>query len=646
MVQMTAITTYANAVLDKARKSAYLVQQRGIWKPVAAGTAGFFLSAASLGSRAMPITLGLLCAAPPGAYALAIALGGCLGYLLFWGESQGVAWMAAGLLAVALAGGRPIAQRQKLLLPSIASLVVSASGVFFLYFFWDDTSIPIYLLRVVLSAVATGVYRAIRADRTGAAGWLSCGFGSLALAQVVPVRYLGLGYLAAGFLGVRCSFPAVAMTGLGLDLAQITAIPMTGVLCLSFCLRLIPRQPRWLGWTAPGVTFLAVCAASGRLDLLPLPGLLLGGLIGQYLPGNGLTTGVLRRKGIVGVAQVRLEKAALTLQKMEHALLMTPEPELDRRALLRQAADSSCDTCPERRSCKARHLISGLPPEILEQPGLQTGDLPPGCKKSGRLLAELRRGQEQLRRMKGDRSRLRSYQTALQEQYIFLSDYLRGLSDDLCATDSHRENRFRPEIGISTRALEETCGDRCVYFEGGKNLGYLLLCDGMGTGEGAAGESRAALDLIRQMLEGGFSPVAALRSFNSLCALRCAGGSAAVDLLEIDLHSGKGVLYKWGAGPSYQIVSGQLRKIGTAGPPPGLSQQARETVDRLSLCGGEALIMLSDGAGAEGLVRPQWTAPEVSPGELAAWILEQGAPREDDATVAVVRLIPLCPDTQ
>ena len=51
------------------------------------------------------------------------------------------------------------------------------------------------------------------------------------------------------------------------------------------------------------------------------------------------------------------------------------------------------------------------------------------------------------------------------------------------------------------------------------------------------------------------------------------------------------------------------------------------------------LILLSDGAGEDKLLRTQWTAPEPSPGELAAALVEQGAEEGDDATVAVVRLI-------
>ena len=279
-----------------------------------------------------------------------------------------------------------------------------------------------------------------------------------------------------------------------------------------------------------------------------------------------------------------------------------------------------------------------LSEKLLEQPGLGEDDLPRGCKKPGRLLVELRRGQEQLRRMKGDRRRLESYQCAARDQYGFLADFLQSLSEELGERREYRPPRFQPEVAMSTRSHREENGDKCIWFPGTGNDYYVLLCDGMGTGAGAAKESREAAELLERLLRSGFPAEYALRSLNSLAVLRELGGCTTVDLVRLQLDTGRGTLYKWGAASSYLLKNGQLRKIGTASPPPGLSVHARETVDRLSLGGGEVLILLSDGAGEDMLLRTPWTAPEPSPGALAAAILERGALEGDDATVAVVRL--------
>ena len=86
---------------------------------------GFLLSAASLGGHPQPFALGLVCAGY-GWSATLMALGGCLGYLLFWGSAgyPGVLWMVAGLGLSWLPGSR-----QGLLLPLGASLIVAVTGL-------------------------------------------------------------------------------------------------------------------------------------------------------------------------------------------------------------------------------------------------------------------------------------------------------------------------------------------------------------------------------------------------------------------------------------------------------------------------------------------------------------------------------------
>ena len=597
---------------------------------------GFVLAAGSLAGTWQPLALGLVCGGRGGAGAAAAALGGALGYLWFWGRGawQAVLWLAAGLAVSLLLGDRGISSRQKLLLPACAAVIVAGGGVLFLFRYSDETPVPVYLLRVGLSLASTLVFRAFLERRGSWADWLAQGLMVLALGQIA-VLGVNLGCAAAGYLGSQGALASAALAGLGLDLAMPGRVGMTQVLCLGFCLRLIPGKPRWMDACAPAVAYGVVMAMEGRLDLAPVPGLLAGGLLRFALPGLGKLEPK-RRRGETAVAQLRLEQMAMALRHMEQSLLLTAPVRPDREAVLDRARCAACDTCPERRGCKGR--MEPMNVELLEQPGLGEEDLPRGCKKSGRLLYELRRGQEQLRRMKGDRRRLESYQCAARDQYAFLADFLQNLSEELGRKKDFHPPKFQPEVAMSTRSHREENGDQCVWFAGTGNDYYILLCDGMGTGAGAAQESREAAQLLKQLLQSGFPAEYALRSLNALAVLRELGGCTTVDLVRIQLDTGRGTIYKWGAAASYLLKNGQLRKIGTAGPPPGLSQQARETVDRLSLGGGEVLILLSDGAGEDILLRSAWTAPEPSPGEMAAAIVEHGAQEGDDATVAVVRL--------
>ena len=612
---------------ERGRKAAGL----GLWFG-----GGFVLAAAAVEHSFQPLALGLLCAGPGGWSAAAAALGAALGYLWFWGTGavQALLWLGAGLALSLSIGDRGITRRQELLLPACASVIVAGGGVFWLFRYGDDTPIPIYLTRVALALASTLIFRAFLDRRGSWADWLAQALLVLSLSRIA-LPGVNLGDAAAGYFAAQGSLASAALAGLGLDLARPGAFGMTGVMCLAFCLRLIPGRPRWMDAAAPVLAYGAVMALGGRFDLAPVPGLLLGGVVRLSLPGLGKLE-PRRRRGDAAVAQLRLEQMAISLRHMEQSLLLTAPVGPDRGAVLDRAQRASCDFCPERRGCRGR--LEELSEDLLEQPGLGEEDLPRGCKKPGRLLGELRRGQEQLRRMKGDRRRLESYQCAARDQYAFLADFLQNLSEELTARAEQKPHRFIPEVAMSTKSHREENGDKCLWFPGTGSDYYVLLCDGMGTGAGAARESREAAELLKGLLQAGFPAEYALRSLNSLAVLRELGGCTTVDLLRLQLDTGRGTLYKWGAAGSYLLKNGQLRKIGTASPPPGLSVQARETVDRLSLSGGEVLILLSDGAGEDMLLRTTWTAPEPSPGGLAATLVEHGAEEGDDATVAVVRL--------
>ena len=163
----------------------------------------------------------------------------------------------------------------------------------------------------------------------------------------------------------------------------------------------------------------------------------------------------------------------------------------------------------------------------------------------------------------------------------------------------------------------------------------------MGTGLGAYMEGQEAARMLRQLLTAGFPAEYALRSANSLLTLSGKAGAVTVDLAEIRLDTGRVTIYKWGAAPSWVLRGTGAEKIGTAGPPPGLSvTEARETVERLSLRRGETLILFSDGVDAPGALRREGVSSQASAGELAARLLPAAGEVGDDATVAVVRLSP------
>ena len=604
--------------------------------------AGFVFSAASLANHPMPLGMSILFAFS-GWGTVVTALGSALGYLVFWGSSgyQGLLWIGGALLAKTVFANRY--QGLLLLYCALSALIISAGGVMFQTRMGDTTPVGIYLLRVGLGTAATALGMRAVQGRNPVLEWFISGLAVLSLGQIMPIPYLGLGFVAGGMLAAAGAFPAAALAGVALDLAQITPVPMTAVLCGGYLVRLIPNCHRAFRYTAPVCVYFLVMALCKQWDIYPVAGLLLGTVLGCHLPTGRVLP---HRRGETGGAQVKLELVAGVLSQTEQILLEAPEPVIDEIALVTRAAERACGGCPCRKTCKDSARLIQVASPVLHKPLLSPEELPLACRKSNRFLAELHRSQEHLRSIRADQQRQMEYRSAVVQQYRFLSEYLQDLSDLLGRRISQTNARFEPEVLIFGNRPEEENGDRVSMFAGTMCRYYVLLCDGMGTGMGAVQEGNAAVDILRRLLVAGYPAEHALRSLNSICALRERAGAVTVDLLEIQLDTGKATLYKWGAPAAYLVTRLGAEKIGIAGPPPGLSvTDYRETADKLSLRRGETLILVSDGIGEEEALHCCLRLAGQSPGELANALLDRGKDAgEDDATVITVRLNPVFPE--
>ena len=589
---------------------------------------GFVLSAAALMEGPQPLAVGLA-AALTGWRCLAAGLGAMLGYRVFWGQAgfQGMVWTLGGILCALLLGKREDVQDQPLLIPALCALVLSASGVGFQLLGETDTTLPVYLVRVVLAGASALLFARVARRGDTLMDWIAEGTAVLALSRVLPVPWLNLGTVAAGVLAVGGAFPAAALAGMGLDLARVTAVPMTAVLCAAYLTRMIPGKHRLWRGAAPAAGGILVMGLCGVWDASLLPGLFAGGALGLLMPPR---VQLHHRRGETGLAQVRLELSARILQETRNRLLEPRASPVDEGAVLEKAIQNACGSCSARSNCTVR--------EKLTVSALQHSmDTP--CRKPGRLLPELHRGQERLRQLRSDRQRREEYRLALVQQYDFLADYLRSLSDKLPRRGERIHTAYSIQCAARSAGRETANGDRCLAFPGTEGRYFVVLCDGMGTGQGAAREGDTAAAQLRQMLTIGFPAEHALRSLNSILTLRGKGGAVTMDLAEVDLTTGAVVLYKWGAAPSWLVKKTGTEKIGTATPPPGLSVvEGRESSVRLSLRRGEVLILISDGVEAGETLRRMELVTDAPPGELARSVLEGCGQTGDDATVAVIRL--------
>ena len=599
---------------------------------------GFCMSAASLAGRPLPLSAGLLCFSS-GWNAVLAALGGSGGYLAFWGKNgQEMLLCLWSVLGANLLLRRiPLTKEAPLLLPSVCAMTAAVWGLVFHSGAQNVAAFVHYLLRIAASFASSWLFYRLSEKPDPILQWLGCGLGVFALAQILPIPYLGLGFLAAGFLLAAASFPASTISGLALDLAQVTPVPMTAVLTLGYLVRFLPWQNKLLLRLAPAVVYVAVMRLGGQMDLMPLPGLFLGSVLGTLIPPRSRTQ---HRRGETGAAQVRLEVAAEVLSQTRQLLLEAVPTPVDKDALVHRAAERACSGCPYRKACRDCRRLAALPGSLLEKPLRYAQELPIVCRKSGRFLTELHRSREQLGAILADRQRQAEYRTALQQQYQFLSDFLQELSDNLTRRTPKGEPVYAPWVGVYGNRPEADNGDQCIRFLGAEGKYYVLLCDGMGTGSGAVQESRQAGMLLRRMLSAGFPADHALRSFNSLCALRERAAAVTVDLAQIDLDTGKTVLYKWGAAPSYLISRGGAERIGQVVPPPGLwVDRPQESVHALTLRREQILVLASDGVEDAAALRCCTESVGSSISDLATGLLACVRPdQNDDATVVLVQL--------
>ena len=597
---------------------------------------GLLLSAASLKNAALPVAMGFCCACSDWGAVLA-ALGSAFGYLLFWDATgvQGLFWVACALVASLILRMRRMAT--PLLLTAMCGLIVSAGGVLFQAWMGDRTPVDVYLIRIFCGCASVWLFHKRLTQRNPIILWLCRGVVVLSLCQLSLLPGISLGIVAAGVISVAGAFPAAVLSGLAVDLSGVCPVSMAAALTLSYLPRFLPQVPKWLRASLPAIGCLLVMQLTNTLSLAPLVGLAIGGTVGLFVPAPVPHPG---RRGETGVAQVRLELVSSVLSQTEQLLLEAPEPPVDEDALVSRAAEQACSGCPCRSSCKDLRRLSQLPGAVLHKPLLSTEELPILCRKSGRLLAHLHHAQEQLRTIQADRQRQQEYRFAVTQQYRFLSEYLQDVSDTLARRLPASPPIYEPKVQVFANRPQEDNGDRCAMFAGTQGKYYVLLCDGMGTGIGAVQEGKTAARLLRQLLTAGYPANYALQSLNSLCALRNRAGIVTVELLEIALDTGRAILYKWGAAPSYLVTPYGAEKLGTAGPPPGLSvTENRETVHQLSLRRGEVLLLVSDGISQEEALRSCLASPGATPGELARKLLDLGQLGcGDDATVITICL--------
>ena len=221
---------------------------------------------------------------------------------------------------------------------------------------------------------------------------------------------------------------------------------------------------------------------------------------------------------------------------------------------------------------------------------------------------------------------------------------------------AHRIELERAEASCGKEG-ETVSGDSVAFFENREDYAYALISDGMGSGSEAALTSRMCITVLEALLAAGNPKGVAIEMLNNFIRNKNLECFATVDLLQVDLLSGKACFVKSGAAPSFVLREGKLFKISSATLPVGITRQVKSEEVRFDLEVGDVIVLLSDGVAEGGgedlndsLSDSLWLADmltfEWKEGEdLAAMsekILSRARSlhrRSDDMTVVMVRVV-------
>ena len=140
------------------------------------------------------------------------------------------------------------------------------------------------------------------------------------------------------------------------------------------------------------------------------------------------------------------------------------------------------------------------------------------------------------------------------------------------------------------------CGDQADGFTDGAGNSYLVLSDGMGSGNAASLAARIAVRTLRRMICSGMAPETAIRLVNALLLTETnTENFATLDICALHADTGVITLYKAGAAATLLCRRTKVHRIASRSFPVGIVPDAKASVKQIYGLSGDYLVMLSDG---------------------------------------------------
>ena len=213
----------------------------------------------------------------------------------------------------------------------------------------------------------------------------------------------------------------------------------------------------------------------------------------------------------------------------------------------------------------------------------------------------------------------------------------------------HELTVFSAEIGqASVNGREGTSGDAGTVFRDGFGNVGILISDGMGSGARAAVESCMTVSLMTKMLRAGIGTEAAVRLINLMLMSKSTEESfSTIDLLTVNLFTGKVGIFKLGAAQTFIKTAGTVKTVEGRSAPVGIVSPVEISRFSARLSDGDEVVMITDGICED--IFPQVrelmlsvgvTARDCAERIIAAAEKEKASSpyRQDDKTVYVVKI--------
>lgn len=503
-----------------------------------------------------------------------------------------------------------------------------------------------------------------------------CIFAAVVCAAApLTIRGFSPGRTAAVWLVMMCSggaSPAIsALIGAGVgiitDLAfEKPVLLLTAALaCGGWCSAMLRRYPRWFpsvlmclfvavivwGTDSDYAAVMVYEAMCGVIAYAVVPRRWLPEVVNMPYAGAGEREA--ETAAVPAMARAALHEGAEAYRALYDELLSTAAPTVENPSVIFDgAAEEVCRGCVLAQRCwQAEYDVTYSAFNDAAAPMLRRGrvtatDFPlhfsSRCVHFAELLNAIDRGIYAYLLRRQYRTRLGSIRSLAREQYAQMGETLSATVKD------SGEVRLHCRVGTSLRAKngEEVCGDQFSVFTAGSML-YMLLSDGMGSGEGAHAESAMTVRLLRKFLKAGIDPRPALKTLNTALTLRCAegGGFTTIDLLALNRSSGEATIYKYGAAPSYVKRDKNVTQVTAGSLPAGLQGSSAEPeFSRLQMGEGDILVMVSDGVVSDdngwlSALLQQWTEEDAQ--DLSQQILAESRRHgglKDDCAALVLRV--------